>query len=293
MRKSTKIAKSAPRPEPETVRDACLVHIYPTGPDMGTRYPLTEVSLILGRDPACDITIHDEFVSRNHARIQPCPDGHQVVDLHSTNGTFVNEFRVTAQKLKDGDSIRFGTSICRYLSGNNVEAQYHEEIRRLSEIDALTGAHNQRSFLEYLELELERSARSAQMLALVLFDLDKFKGINDQLGHLGGDYTLRELACCIAELVRPGDFFARYGGEEFTIVLPQTTLDDAVERAERFRQAVEHYSFCYEGKSYPVTISLGVAWVESGQEVSPAELLRRADEKMYEAKNGGRNRVAC
>src|SRR5437016_822588 len=103
MARLTKVQAAPARLESKATRDACLVFIYPSGPEMGARYSLTEISLIMGRDPSCEIAIHNLFVSRHHSRIQPVSDGYQIIDLHSTNGTFVNEVRITAQTLKDGD----------------------------------------------------------------------------------------------------------------------------------------------------------------------------------------------
>ena len=185
----------------------------------------TDTPVVLGRGNDCDIRINDHSVSRRHARIQPGADGYYAVDLQSTNGTFVNDVPASICKLKDGDYLRVGNCIYRFLAGGNVEAEYHEEIYRLTIIDALTDIHNKRYLLEFLDRELSRSARYARPLALIMFDIDRFKAINDELGHLGGDFTLRELAACVKGSVRKEELFARYGGEEFAIVLPETNLE--------------------------------------------------------------------
>src|SRR5438094_2400251 len=272
-----------------TRRDACVVHIYPTGPGMGTRYPLSDSPVVLGRGNDCDIRINDHSVSRRHARIQPGADGYYAVDLQSTNGTFVNDVPASICKLKDGDYLRVGNCIYRYLAGGNVEAEYHEEIYRLTIIDALTDIHNKRYLLEFLDRELARSARYCRPLALVLFDIDRFKAINRDLGHLGGDFTLREVAACVKSSIRKEELFARYGGEEFVIVLPETALDGTIIVAERIRTLVETHRFQYEGKAYPVTISVGVATTTGDETMTPTELIRQADEKLYLAKDAGRN----
>ena len=274
-----------------TRRDACVVHIYPTGPGMGTRYPLTDTPVVLGRGNDCDIRINDHSVSRRHARIQPGADGYYAVDLQSTNGTYVNDVPASICKLKDGDYLRVGNCIYRYLAGGNVEAEYHEEIYRLTIIDALTDIHNKRYLLEFLDREIARSTRYSRPLALALFDLDHFKAVNDDLGHLGGDFTLRELAACVKSSIRKEELFARYGGEEFAIVLPETSLEGAGLMAERLRVLVEQHSFQYEGKSYPVTISLGVSTTSGDPTMTTHELIRLADERLFQAKNEGRNRV--
>ncbi len=159
-------------------------------------------------------------------------------------------------------------------------------------IDALTDIHNKRYLLEFLDRELSRSARYHRPLALIMFDIDHFKAINDEFGHLGGDFALRELAACVKGSVRKEELFARYGGEEFIIVLPETDRDGALTVAERVRVLVEKHSFQYEGKTIRVTISIGVATTTGETALTPAELIRQADDKMYQAKNSGRNRVA-
>jgi diguanylate cyclase (GGDEF)-like protein len=292
MERTTETWVTAPqRPVSAAGREACVVHIYPTGPGMGTRYPLRDTPVVLGRGNDCDIRINDHSVSRRHARIQPSADGYYAVDLQSTNGTFVNDVVASVSKLRDGDYLRVGNCIYRFLAGGNVEAEYHEEIYRLTIIDALTDIHNKRYLLDFLDRELARSARYGRPLALILFDIDHFKGVNDDMGHLCGDFTLRELAACVKGVIRKEELFARYGGEEFAIVLPETTLEGGLAAAERIRHRVFDHPFQYEDKKYQVTVSLGVA-VTSGEPVlTPAELLALADEKLYQAKREGRNRV--
>jgi diguanylate cyclase (GGDEF)-like protein len=254
---------------------------------------LADTPVVLGRGNDCDIRINDHSVSRRHARIQPGADGYYAVDLQSTNGTFVNDVPASICKLKDGDYLRVGNCIYRFLAGGNVEAEYHEEIYRLTIIDALTEAHNKRYLLEFLDRELSRSARYNRPLCVIMFDLDRFKTINDELGHLGGDFTLREMAACVKTCVRKEELFARYGGEEFIIVLPETNLEGGVAVAERLRVMVEKHSFQYEGKSYPLTVSVGVAATDGTRSLSPSDLIGEADQKLFEAKRQGRNLVVA
>jgi diguanylate cyclase (GGDEF)-like protein len=274
-------------------REACLVHIYPTGPGMGARYLLGDAPVIIGRGCDADIRINDNSVSRRHARIQPGGEGYYAIDLQSTNGTFVNDTPASMYKLTDGDYLRVGNCIYRFLAGGNVEADYHEEIYRLTIIDALTEVHNKRYLLEFLDRELARSERYRRPLALLLFDIDHFKAVNDQMGHLGGDVTLRELATRVKTGIRKEELFARYGGEEFVVVLPETTREGAIQVAERIRGLVEARRFTYDGREYALTISIGVATTDGEESLTPAELLRQADDRLYQAKRDGRNRVAA
>jgi diguanylate cyclase (GGDEF)-like protein len=281
------------RPVSITNRNACLVHIYPTGPGMGARYTLADAPLVIGRGSDCDIRISDHSVSRRHARINPGADGYYALDLQSTNGTFVNDVAASMCKLRDGDYLRIGNCIYRFLTGGNVETEYHEEIYRLTIIDALTDIHNKRYLLEFLDRELARSERYNRPLSLLMLDIDRFKAINDELGHLGGDFALRELAGRIKGNIRKEELFARYGGEEFAVVLPETTAEGAAALGERLRRVVESQPFRYEEKTLHLTISLGVATTTGDAPLTPHDLIRQADDKLFQAKNEGRNRVVC
>jgi diguanylate cyclase (GGDEF)-like protein len=146
--------------------------------------------------------------------------------------------------------------------------------------------------LEFLDREIARSKRHQRPLALVLFDIDHFKAINDELGHLGGDFALRELTACVRDVcVRHEDLLARYGGEEFVLVLVETSKDDALNVAERVRRTVESHNFRFEDRTFSLTVSLGVAVTTGEPNVAAADLLAQADAKMYEAKRAGRNRI--
>ncbi len=286
--------KTVPKPFVAAAnRKACLVHIYPTGPGLGSLHTLTHDPVIVGRGEDCAIRVDDPSVSRHHVRIQPGNDGYYAIDLKSTNGTFVNDKPVSMYKLKDGDFVRVGNRIYRFLTGESIEADYHEEIYRLTIVDALTGVHNKRYLLEFLERELARSTRYQRLVGMVMFDLDRFKAINDRLGHLAGDHTLRELVRRIRGLVRKDELLARYGGEEFGVVLPETTRDSALQTAERLRRLVAEQPFQFEEHPYAVTISLGVVTVQGTESLTPQDVIRQADEKLYQAKRAGRNCVVA
>jgi two-component system, cell cycle response regulator len=280
------------RPISQSSLSACLVHIYPVSAAIGVRYLLNDKPVLLGRGEECEIRIQDHSVSRRHARIQPQPEGFVVIDLNSTNGTFINDKQIPeGQVLSDGDYLRIGNCIYRYLAGGNVEAEYHEEIYRLTIIDALTQIHNHRYLIDFLEREVLRSARHNRPLSVMMFDIDKFKSINDNLGHLGGDFALRELAGLVRKTVRREDLFARYGGEEFCVVLVETNAQQAGEAGERIRSLVEAHPFRFEDKLFNLTISVGIAELIPNCPATPHDLLRRADENLFSAKRSGRNRV--
>src|SRR5690606_8080158 len=148
--------------------------------------------------------------------------------------------------LRDGDQVRFGDAIYKFLAGSNIEAQYHEEIYRMTILDGLTGVHNKRYFLEFLERELAAARRHAHPLSLVMFDIDHFKQINDDRGHLAGDAVLKALAGRFKHRIRREDLLARYGGEEFAVVLNGTGLDGARAFAEDLRRRVESEPFSFD-----------------------------------------------
>lgn len=273
--------------------EACLVHIYPTGPAMGKRSPLGIAPLYLGRGEDNDIRIQDSSVSRRHAVVQPTAEGYQVADLGSTNGTFINDVQVDRPTIiRDRSYLRVGNCIYKFLTGGNIEADYHEEIYRLTITDGLTEINNHRFLIDFLDRELARSIRHERPLSVVMFDLDRFKSVNDTYGHLCGDYVLRELSQRIRKFVRREDLFARYGGEEFAIVLVETGMPMAIDAAERIRKTVADTPFKFDGASLDLTVSLGVASTQGGEAgLTPMELLKRSDTLLYKAKQSGRNCV--
>ena len=170
----------------------------------------------------------------------------------------------------------------------------NEQLKAISLTDGLTHVANRRRFDEKLNDEWRRAQRHGHPLSLLMLDIDHFKRVNDELGHLVGDDCLTAVAAlCVAEVQRSGDLLARYGGEEFSILLPATPEEGAVRVAEKVRQAVAR-SPVYSGERVaPVslTISVGVACLVPGPDMEPQELIRQADEALYAAKESGRNRV--
>jgi two-component system cell cycle response regulator len=272
---------------------AYLVHIYPPGPALGVRHPLLGDPVLLGRDAAADVCVADLSVSRRHARFEMDDHAYWVTDLGSTNGTCVNKVPVSRCKLRDGDELRIGNCVYRFLDSNNVEAQYHAEVHRLSNTDTLTEVANRRQLEQSLARELLRSKRYHRPLALLLIDADHFKAVNDRLGHVTGDQTLRALAARIQAAVRQEGLVARYGGEEFAVVLPEASLDAGVHVAERIRAQVAQAPFCFGGAIYSLTVSIGVAATIGEESLGLEEFLDRADTNLYRAKGEGRNRVSA
>ncbi len=177
------------------------------------------------------------------------------------------------------------------LAVNALEASWAlAESSRRSRTDALTGLWNRRHFDEQLERVLAETDRFGGSCALVICDLDHFKKVNDTHGHDAGDAVLQHVSAVLRDGVRTVDICARLGGEELALVLPQTSLEGAVELAERLRLHVEAAAVAHAGVTIRVTVSMGVAIYRAGED-GRGSLFKRADEQLYEAKRGGRNRV--
>jgi diguanylate cyclase (GGDEF)-like protein len=161
-----------------------------------------------------------------------------------------------------------------------------DDMSKLAMIDSLTQVDNRRLLTQLLNEEVTRAARHNLPLSVILFDLDRFKTINDSFGHNAGDEVLQAVAEALRQTIRTSDPFGRWGGDEFLVVATSTDGTQAVELAERLRDALENCTFSTAGK---VTASFGITTYQSGD--SPETLIRRADMGLYKAKSGGRNRV--
>lgn len=167
----------------------------------------------------------------------------------------------------------------------------NESLERLAVTDGLTGLFNHRHFRERLDQELERALRYRLPLSCMIFDVDNFKKCNDTYGHLTGDSILREIAERTRRCVRKSDVCARYGGEEFVVLMPQTALDGAMAEAERIRDLVAANAFHGMPADSHVTVSIGVAVLDFDAMLVSEDLLRAADQALYQAKRSGKNRV--
>jgi diguanylate cyclase (GGDEF)-like protein len=165
------------------------------------------------------------------------------------------------------------------------------ETKELSLRDALTGCFNRAHGLETLDSELRRGRRSGRPVSILMFDVDHFKNINDQLGHLRGDELLQRVGIHLTRVIRSTDVRCRYGGDEFLIILPDTPSVGAEQVAECIRKELATISVASEGGTVPVTVSIGVA-TSVMTDRSASSLIERADAALYQAKRGGRNRYS-
>jgi len=280
-----------PRADERGDRPIAYSVVVVQGPAAGARVAL-EREVVIGRDPRCELPIGAADVSRRHARIVPDEDGHKVVDLGSTNGTWVNGRPITTRKLVPGDRIELGSCVLRYLRQGEADAEDLSALADLARRDALTGLANRRAFEEALQREVARARRTGAALAVVALDIDHFKRVNDTHGHAAGDLVLAEVAARAQRALRAEDLLARIGGEELAALLPGATLAAAAEVAERIRHAVGDRGIPVAATAIDVTVSLGCAALLA-DEREGAALLARADARLYDAKRAGRNRVVC
>lgn len=279
---------------PQNVRsEGCLLRIHPM--DLNTGLLLFESdSFLVGREDFCDLTINQDAVSRRHCKIEQKSTGEFVlIDLNSTNGTYLNEKPIgnIPYPLFAGDTIRIGSQVYKFLTTDHIEAHHYEAAYTMMTTDSLTGVLNKRYFSDMLNRELRRSARSGTPLTVLMLDLDFFKQVNDSYGHLVGDDVLREFANRINELLREEDMVARYGGEEFAIMLNETGAQQAQVVAERCLEAVREKPFVSGDIEISCTVSIGGAsYSGEPKDLKPNQLIRSADRKLYEAKNSGKDK---
>ncbi len=219
----------------------------------------------------------------------------------------LNLTRTIANRQRESDT-RTGAEVVRYKILLNLNEQIlsqktelerlnqelaakNEALYRAATTDRLTGIFNRSYLMEVLLREFINSQRYRNPLVCILLDIDHFKSFNDTHGHIIGDFVLKETAQRIGNCVREGDVLARYGGEEFVVVLPNTTLSSGVAVAEKIRADVESATYNYQDLQLKVTISLGVTDINLGAPQSEDKMLQYADEALYAAKRGGRNRV--
>jgi diguanylate cyclase (GGDEF)-like protein len=284
----TDVTKRPPKP----ATSDCLVVIYAKDKNQqGRRYLLEAGPLRIGRMPDNEVMLEDDGVSRRHARIEPRGPHWFVMDVGSRNGTLLNERELEGEaQLANGDRIKIGSTIFKYLSGADAEADYFEEIFQVTITDGLTQIGNRKHFDETLEREFSRARRHHRPLSILVIDIDHFKQVNDRYGHLTGDFVLRAVADTMKQRVRRDETLARYGGEEFVILVAETELPGVVQLAEDLRAAIEAREIVFQDARIEVTVSIGCAAL-SPADKTPSDLFRRADEKLYAAKHAGRNRI--
>lgn len=271
---------------------AVIVLVGPTG-YVGKQWHLTKTDQTIGRSLESDLYISDNSLSRAHAKFVVFGNDVSILDLGSTNKTSVNGVPLpplTAKRLTNNDQIKTGNVIFKFLEKGSLEAISNQQVFEKAQKDALTGAFSKGALLEKGPEAIKRAEVLNEPMAVITYDIDHFKKINDTYGHPGGDYVLRELGQLMQlKLVRSNDYFARFGGEEFVLILQATPLKTANDVAERIRMTVENHPFNYQGKSIKLTISIGVAEMQENENWE--KVYNRADKALYQSKQNGRNKV--
>jgi len=260
---------------------------------VGRMYKLERPETVLGRSQEATLQVEDEGISRRHCKVAQTESGaFQMVDLGSTNGTYVNGIRVSLISLNDGDKIQIGSNtVLKFSLQDELEEQYQRSIYESATRDGLTRTFNKKYFLDTLRKEFAYCVRHRVPLSVVMLDVDHFKRVNDTFGHPAGDFVLQRISQRVVDTIRTEDLFARFGGEEFALLLRESSEERALICAERCRRAVETTEFSYGGTPIRATISLGVASLFDTDYSQPEELIAAADRYLYRAKNSGRNRV--
>lgn len=285
----TKSVNPEDRPRSPGEKRPCLVMIQ--GDFVGQVYDLSEDVTMIGRSDDVHLVISDISVSRRHAMIVNRMGVFHISDFDSTNGTLLNREPVSAATpLKEGDKITVGNVAFKFTFQDEDDTSYHEMLRNMAIEDGLTGIFNRRYFIDAVEKEFEYTRRNQSALAIVLFDIDDFKAVNDAHGHAAGDFVLKNIADLLVREARGYDIFARYGGEEFAFLMRGASREAAQALAERVRNTVKKATLNYEGEQLRVTISMGISFWEGKEKLAgPDALVQLADQQMYEAKRSGKD----
>jgi two-component system, cell cycle response regulator len=268
-----------------------------SGVNAGQLYAIERAETIIGRARDAGVRLEDVGVSRQHARITRTTAATFVIeDLHSTNGVYLNGKRIDRDALTPGDQVQIGSDvILRFGMIDAAEEALARQLFESSTRDALTGAWNRKYFLGRLASEIAYAERHHTRLSLLMFDLDHFKKVNDTHGHVAGDAVLRNVGLVVGTLLRAEDVFARYGGEEFVVLARGIGEDSVLRLAERVRKSLAATRVRWSHADIKLTVSVGVAHVRENPRVTdtPQALIDRADRRLYQAKEKGRDRVVA
>jgi diguanylate cyclase (GGDEF)-like protein len=265
------------------------------GENAGAIYRLENDETVVGRASSCTIVLNDEGISRTHVKVVRLGDGRVLLkDLGSTNGTFVDSAQIRTHVLKDGDRFQLGdVTLLKFSHSDEIEESFQRRLYESSVRDGLTRTFNRRHLDERLRAEFSFSTRHGLPFAVIMFDLDHFKRINDVHGHQAGDEVLRSVGAVLSNAVRAEDVVARYGGEEFVILSRGTAQHQGMVLAERVRAKVQALEIAWAEARVTVSISAGVAAFDCALYPTPDALVAAADAALYEAKRLGRNRVVA
>jgi len=262
------------------------------GSRVGELHKLTHARTVVGRGASADLRIVDDGISREHVEILVEGDRVTLHDLGSTNGTFRNGELIEQCEIADGDKILIGsTAILKFTYQDGIDEAYQRDLYRSATRDAATQALTKGFFVERLEAEVAFALRHGSPLALILWDFDAFKAINDRHGQQMGDRVLVATARSVRETIRREDILARYGGEKFALACRATNMARAFRLAERLRESIAATKVEAGGAAVRVTASFGLAVCPDPGISTAARLIEAADAALYRAKSYGKNRT--
>ncbi|MBK8979299.1 MAG: GGDEF domain-containing protein [Planctomycetes bacterium] len=281
---------------PDPARPRLAVLMVLRGAQVGRRYLLNENRLVLGRRPdRADLVIPDDHaVSSAHCRIERVeqPEIWTLVDLGSTNGTFVGGRRIATVELRDRDRIRLGDTILEFTFHDEIDDDFHRRLDRLMNLDDLTGLPVQRVFRDRFQDAIRTSTDTGVPLGVFMMDLDGLKRINDTHGHHLGAHSIAVAGRRLGALVdASGGVVSRFGGDEFSAFVPGLDRVATLALGERLRESIGDTPISWDATVVQPTISIGAAVCPDDGDSCEA-LMRRADEALYRAKAAGRNRVS-
>jgi diguanylate cyclase (GGDEF)-like protein len=278
---------------PPQMRDRAVI-VRMDSVQAGQVTSLDGLEIGIGRNAVNGIVVDDEGMSRAHARVFYDKGQYFVEDLGSSNGTYLNGDRVERRALFDGSVIQLGPRVCfRFSITDENQERILRQLYEGSVRDGLTGAYNRHFLKERLQSEIAYAGRHNSQTAVVMFDVDHFKKINDTYGHPAGDAVLKNLSAVTLRMLRTEDLLARYGGEEFVVLLRGVALPGAARAGERLRQAIESAPTKVSGETIAATVSVGCSTLACAERLDADTLIAIADRRLYLAKRGGRNRVVA
>ena len=261
---------------------------------IGRQWILNKPEMLIGRGITSDIFVGERSISHTHCKVILNSDDNKVLleDLNSTNGTTINGEKIQPQEcyhLKDQDKIKVGNAIFKYVEESSPEVMAYKR----NQMDDLTNIYNKSALISNGQEAFQKAKKLSLDLAVIVFDLDNFKHVNDNYGHLAGDFLLKQIAFLVKnQIIRSEDFFARFGGEEFCIVFFNKNMQEVLKIAERIRHIIASHEFKYQESIIPnITVSIGLALLDPAIE-SWEDLFEKADKAVYHSKRSGKNRVS-
>lgn len=268
---------------PPDVKQFCEV-------EEGQHFEVGELEITIGSDDNNTIFLPHPRVQKEHIRLVWDQGRWSLLDMTDTLDVTVGDLIVKYHLFsRNGQSFGVGPFVFAFFFDASLHASYEKQLYQRSVTDALTGLKNRRVFERVLRHQLARCGKMGGCVSLLMIDIDHFKKINDTYGHPVGDAVLQQLARNMENQLRRNETLCRFGGEELALILPDTPHDHAMEVAERIRVMVKDNPLVIEGETIHLSVSIGVSCAVKS--IENGELLRRADQNLYLAKEKGRNQV--